>query len=81
MGMATAQLVGQDAWSGWTGPGGPRVCAGSRAGAPCTTAALAGRFGPAQLAGIEAAVGVHLTARWLRLLPAQRGADLVLSPP
>lgn len=83
VGLATAQLLGEDAWVGLD------RCRADRAGAalapvpwaPSRTAAtLAGRFGPAQLAGIEAAVG-ELTARWLRLLPAQRRADLVLSPP
>ena len=65
VGLATAQLLGEDAWVVLD------RCRADRAGAALaavpwapsrTTATLAGRFGPAQLAGIEAAVG-ELTAR------------------
>jgi hypothetical protein len=69
MGMAAAQLVGQDCLAGLDRV---RADAGSAllaeaAVAPSTTASrLAGRFGPVQLAGIETAVAC-IYQRWLAL--------------
>ena len=80
MGMATAQLVGQDCLDGMDRV---RADAGSALlieapVAPSRTAArLAGRFGPAQLTGIETALSQVYT-RWLGSVPAQVRAPLVL---
>lgn len=83
LGMATAQLVGQDCLAGLDRV---RADAGSALlteapVAPSTTAAsLAGRFGPAALAGIEAGLkGVY--TRWLASVPAAVRAPLVLRNP
>ena len=49
--------------------------------APSRTAArLAGRFGPAQLAGIQTALS-EVYNRWLKVVPAQVRAPLVLRDP
>ncbi len=83
LGMATAQLAGQDCLAGLDRI---RADAGSALlreapVAPSTTAgALAGRFGPAQLAGIETALqGIY--TRWLALVPAAVRTPLVLRHP
>ena len=82
MGMAAAQLVGQDL----AGLDRVRADAGSAllaeaAVAPSTTAGrLAGRFGPVQLAGIETAVAC-IYQRWLALVPGAVRAGLVLRDP
>jgi len=83
LGMATAQLAGQDCLAGLDRV---RADAGSALlteapVAPSTTAgALAGRFGPAQLAGIETAVrGIY--TRWLVSVPAAVRTPLVLRNP
>ena len=83
VGMATAQLVGQDCLAGLDRV---RADAGSALlteapVAPSRTAArLAGRFGPAQRAGIETSLS-ELYSRWLAVVPAQRRAPLVLHHP
>src|SRR5664279_1551873 len=83
MGMAAAQLVGQDCLAGLDRV---RADAGSAllaeaAVAPSTTAGrLAGRFGPVQLAGIETAVAC-IYHRWLALVPGALRAGLVLRDP
>ena len=83
MAMATAQLVGQDCLAGMDRV---RADAGSALlieapVAPSRTAArLAGRFGPAQLTGIEASLSEVYT-RWLAVVPAQVRAPLVLHDP
>ncbi len=83
MGMASAQLAGQDCLAGMDRV---RADAGSALlteapVAPSRTAArLAGRFGPAQLAGIETALSEVYT-RWLKVVPAQVRAPLVLRDP
>src|SRR5664280_2483661 len=72
LGMATAQLAGQDCL---TGMDRVRADAGSALlteapVAPSPTAGkLAGRFGPVQLAGIETALA-SIYPRWLALAPA-----------
>ena len=81
--MATAQLLGEDCLAGLD-----RRREDDAGGllapvpfAPSTTAgALARRFGPDQLAGVETGLA-ELTARWLDLLPAQQRAGLVLRRP
>ena len=83
VGMATAQLVGQDCLAGMD-----RVRADPASGlldqapvAPSRTAGrLAGCFGPDRLLGIEAGLaGVY--ARWLALVPASiRGSLAVRNP-
>lgn len=83
MGMATAQPLGQDCLAGLD-----RVRADAGGAlhseapvAPSTTAGnLAGRFGPARLAGIETALSGIYT-RWLGLVPAAVRAPLVLRDP
>jgi hypothetical protein len=83
MRMATAQLLGQDCLAGMDRV---RADAGSALlteapVAPSRTAArLAGRFGPAQLVGIETSLS-ELYTRWLRAVPAQVRAPLVLHDP
>ena len=83
LGMATAQLAGQDCLVGLDRV---RADAGSALlreapVAPSTTAAsLAGRFGPAQLTGIEAALE-RIYTRWLASVPAQVRTPLVLRHP
>jgi len=80
VGMATAQLVGQDCLDGMD-----RVPADAGSAllieapvAPSRTAApLAGRFGLAQLTGIESALSNFYT-RWLGAVPAQVRAPWVL---
>lgn len=80
LGMATAQLAGQDCLAGMDRV---RADAGSALlteapVAPSTTAGkLAGRFGPVQLAGIETALA-SIYPRWLALAPAAVRARLVL---
>ncbi len=83
VGMAAAQLLGEDCLDGLD-----RRREDEAGGllapvefAPSTTAgSLARRFGPVQLAGVESGLAV-LTGRWLSLLPAQRRAELVLRRP
>ncbi|MDT3446270.1 MULTISPECIES: transposase [unclassified Pseudofrankia] len=83
VGMASSQLQGESALVGldrsradragaWLAP---VPCAPSR-----TAARLAGRFGPPQLAGIERGLAV-IARRMMRLLPAQRRAELVTGRP
>ena len=83
LGMASAQLAGQDCLAGLDRV---RADAGSvllreAPVAPSTTAAsLAGRFGPCQLAGIETGLkGIY--TRWLARVPAQVRTPLVLRNP
>ncbi len=83
MGMATAQLVGQDCLAGLD-----RVRSDAASALLCeapvapsrTAARLAGRFGPAQLSGIETSLS-ELYTRWLHMVPAQVRAALVLRDP
>lgn len=83
VGLASGQLCGQDSLSGLD-----RVRADAasvlleHAPVPASTtcAQLAVRFGPAQLAGIEAGLS-QVYSRWLGLLPAQLRATLVLTCP
>ena len=83
VGMATAQLVGQDCLAGLDRV---RADAGSALlteapVAPSRTAArLASRFGRAHLRGIESVLSEVYT-RWLRVVPAQVRAPLVLRDP
>ncbi len=83
VGMAVGQLRGESSLSGLD------RCRADVAGAllapvpfaPSRTAArLAGRFGPAALAGIEAGLA-RTAAVWLARLPAQRRAELVTRRP
>jgi hypothetical protein len=83
LGMATAQLAGQDCLAGLDRV---RADAGSALlteapVAPSTTAgSLAGRFGPAHLTGIETALkGIY--TRWLASVPAAVRTPLVLRNP
>lgn len=83
MGMATAQLLGQDCLAGLDRVRADAGCAllTEAPVAPSTTAGnLAGRFGPARLAGIETAL-VRIYTRWLALAPAAVRAPLVLRDP
>jgi hypothetical protein len=82
-GMAASQLEGESSLVGLD------RCRADVAGAllapvpfaPSRTAArLAGRFGPAELAGIERGLAV-IARRVMRLLPAQRRAELVTRRP
>ena len=83
VGMATAQLAGQDCLAGMD-----RVRTDPASGllteapvAPSTTAGrLAGCFGPARLLGIEAGLASIYT-RWLALVPASVRAALVTRNP
>jgi len=81
--MVSAQLAGQDCLAGMDRV---RADAGSALlteapVAPSRTAArLAGRFGPAQWAGIQTALSEVYT-RWLKVVPAQVRAPLVLRDP
>jgi len=83
VGMASAQLLGQDCLDGLDRV---REDPGSRLleqapVAPSTTAGrLAGRFGADQLAGIETGLAT-VYARWLSLVPAAVRAPLVLRDP
>ncbi len=83
VGMASGQLCGQDCLSGLdrvrADPAGALL---GHAPVPASTTAaqLAKRFGPAQLAGIEAGLSA-VYSRWLRVLPAQLRGRLVLSCP
>ena len=83
VGMATAQLVGQDCLAGLDRV---RADAGSALlteapVAPSRTAGrLARRFGSAQLAGIELALS-NIYTRWLTVAPAAVRAPLVLRDP
>jgi len=81
VGMASAQLVGQDCLDGMDRVRADGGSALLTPVAPSRTAArLAGRFGPAQLTGIETALSEVYT-RWLRAVPAQVRAPLVLRDP
>jgi Transposase DDE domain group 1 len=83
VGLATAQLMGQGAFSGLDRL---RADAAGSVLAPVPTPParsglrLAGQFGAAQRAGIETAFA-RLTDRWLVRLPAQRRAELVCRRP
>jgi len=83
MGMATAQLVGQDCLDGIDrvrADGGSALLIEAPVAPSRTAARLAGRFGPAQLTGIETALSEVYT-RWLRVVPAQVRVPLVLRDP
>ena len=83
MGMATAQLVGQDCLDGMDqvrADGGSALLIEAPVAPSRTAARLAGRFGPAQLTGIETALSEVYT-RWLRVVPAQVRVPLVLRDP
>ncbi len=83
VGMATAQLVGQDCLAGMDRVRADPASALLNAApvAPSTTAGrLAGCFGPARLLGIEAGLATIYT-RWLALVPAAIRAPLVLRDP
>ncbi len=83
VGMATAQLVGQDCPDGMDrvrADGGSAWLTQAPVPPSRTAARLAGRFGPAQLTGIETALS-ELYTRWLRAVPAQVRAPLVLRDP
>jgi hypothetical protein len=83
IGLALCQLLGEDAWVGLDRL---RVDAAGMSLGPAplppsrTAASLAGRFGPAQICGLEAGIGA-LTQHWMSLLPAQRRSELATSPP
>jgi Transposase DDE domain group 1 len=83
LGMATAQLVGQDCLAGLDrvrADAGSALLTEAPVPASTTAAGLAARFGPAQRAGIE--TGLRRTyQRWLSLLPAAVRAPLVLRAP
>lgn len=83
VGMATAQLVGQDCLAGMdrvrTDPASALLH--DAPVAPSTTAGhLAGCFGPDRLLGIEAGLASIYT-RWLEVVPASVRAALVLHDP
>jgi len=81
--MASAQLVGQDCLDGMDrvpADGGSALLTQAPVPASRTAARFAGRFGPAQLTGIETALS-ELYTRWLRAVPAQVRAPLVLRDP
>ncbi len=83
MGMATAQLAGQDCLDGMDrvrADAGSAVLTEAPVAPSRTAARLAGRFGPAQLAGVETALS-ELYTRWLGAVPAQVRAPLVLRDP
>ena len=83
VGMATAQLCGQDCLAGLDRVrADPASALLTRAPVPASTTAaqLAGRFGAAQLAGIEAGLSA-VYSRWLGVLPAQLRGRLVLTDP
>lgn len=83
IGMATAQLAGQDCLAGMDrvrADAGSALLTGAPVAPSRSAARLAGRFGPAQLAGIEAALSEVYT-RWLKVVPAQVRAPLVLRDP
>jgi hypothetical protein len=83
LGMATAQLAGQDCLAGLDRVRADIASALLRQApvAPSTTAAsLAGRFGPAQLTGIETALAGIYTC-WLASVPAAVRTPLVLRNP
>jgi len=83
VGMASAQLVGQDCLDGMDrvrADGGSALLTQAPVAPSRTAARLAGRFGPAQLTGIETALSEVYT-RWLRAVPAQVRAPLVLRDP
>ncbi len=79
VGMASAQLVGQDCLDGMDrvrADGGSALLTQAPVAPSRTAARLDGRFGPAQLIGIEAALS-ELYTRWLRAVRA----PLVLRDP
>ena len=83
VGMATAQLVGQDCLAGLDrvrADAGTALLTEAPVAASRTAARLGGRFGPVQLAGIEASLS-ELYTRWLTRVPAQVRAPLVLHDP
>ncbi len=82
-GMATAQLVGQDSLAGMDrirADAGSALLTEAPVAPSRTAARLAGRFGPAHLSGIESVLSEVYT-RWLRVVPAQVRAPLVLRDP
>ena len=83
VGMATAQLVGQDCLAGMdrvrSDPAS--MFLGEAPVAPSRTAGrLAGRFGPDRLAGIETGLA-NIYDRWLALVPAAVRGPLVVRHP
>jgi hypothetical protein len=83
VGMATAQLVGQDCLAGMDRVrSDPASTLLSEAPVASSTTAgrLAGCFGPARLLGIETGLA-NIYARWLALVPAPVRVPLVLRDP
>lgn len=83
MGMATAQLVGQDCLDGMDrvrADGGSALLIEAPVAPSRTAARLAGRFGPPQLTGIETAL-CELYTGWLARVPAPVRASLLLRDP
>jgi len=83
MGMATAQLAGQDCLAGLDrvrADAGSALLTGAPVAPSRTAGRLAGRFGPPQLAGIESSLS-ELHTRWLGVVPAGVRAPLVLRDP
>lgn len=83
VGLATAQLSGQDCLAGLDrvrADPGSALLRSAPVPAATTAAQLACRFGPSQLAGIEAGLSA-VYSRWLSVLPAQLRGRLVLTDP
>jgi len=82
VGMATAQLVGQDCLDGMdrVRTDAAARCWSKRQWRRVGPPRGSGRFGPAQLTGIETALSEVYT-RWLQAVPAQVRAPLVLRDP
>jgi hypothetical protein len=83
LGIATAQLVGQDCLAGLDrvrADAGSALLTSAPVAASTTAAGLASRFGPAQRAGIETGLR-QVYDRWLARLPAAVRAPLVLRDP
>ena len=81
--LAGAQLLGQDALAGLDrvrADTAGRVLSVVPTLASTTAGSLARRFGPGQLAGVEAGLA-RLVDRWLGLLPATLRSPLQLRPP
>ena len=81
--LAGAQLLGQDALAGLDrvrADTAGRVLSVVPTLASTTAGSLARRFGPGQLAGVEAGLA-RLVDRWLGLLPARLRSPLQLRPP
>ena len=81
--LASEQLLGEDVFAGFDrlrDDAGGSLLGPAALPAATTAGALARRFGPQHLRGVEAAVA-EVTARWLARLPAQRRMELVLRGP